>query len=64
MAVDDEPPALNVMQKHITLVPTLDLVASCNNAVEALGILQQHPVDLLFLDIKMPKILGTDFVRG
>ncbi|HKZ36161.1 MAG TPA: response regulator transcription factor, partial [Chryseolinea sp.] len=64
VAVDDEPPALNVIQKHIALVPTLDLVASCHNAVEALGILQQHPVELLFLDIKMPKILGTDFVRS
>jgi DNA-binding LytR/AlgR family response regulator len=64
LAVDDEPPALNVLQKHIALVPTLDLLATCNNAVEALAILHQNPVDLLFIDIKMPKIFGTDFVRS
>jgi len=64
LAVDDEPPALNVLQKHIALVPTLDLVSSCHNAVEALAILQQRSVDMIFLDIKMPTILGTDFVRS
>ncbi len=63
LAVDDEPPALSVLQKHIALVPTLELRGTCNNAVEALSLLQKYPIDLMFLDIKMPKILGTDFVR-
>ncbi len=63
MAVDDEPPALNVLQNHIESVPTLELAATCNNAVEALDKLQQYPIDLLFLDIQMPQILGTDFIR-
>lgn len=63
MAVDDEPPALNVLKNHIESVPTLELAATCNNAVEALDKLQQHSIDLLFLDIQMPQILGTDFIR-
>jgi DNA-binding LytR/AlgR family response regulator len=63
MAVDDEPPALNVLRKHIEAVPTLALVATCHSAVEALDKLQHHQIDLLFLDIQMPQLLGTDFIR-
>jgi DNA-binding LytR/AlgR family response regulator len=63
LAVDDEPLALNVLQKYIASVPALSLAATCNNAVEALDYLQRHPIDLLFIDIQMPHILGTDFIR-
>jgi len=63
LAVDDEPPALEVIKKHISLVPSLELAATCINAVEALDVLQHNHIDLLFLDIRMPQILGTDFVR-
>jgi len=63
LAVDDEPPALEVIKKHISLVPSLELAGTCINAVEALAMLQQKHIDLLFLDIQMPQILGTDFVR-
>jgi len=63
VAVDDEPLALNVVQKHIASVPALSLAATYNNAVEALDYLQRHPIDLLFIDIQMPQILGTDFIR-
>ncbi|MDQ3843032.1 MAG: LytTR family DNA-binding domain-containing protein [Bacteroidota bacterium] len=63
LAVDDEPLALSVLQKYIAAVPALELTGSCANAVEALQTLQQQTVDLLFLDIQMPQILGTDFMR-
>jgi DNA-binding LytR/AlgR family response regulator len=63
LAVDDEPPALEVIKKHISLVPSLELAGTCINAVEALDRLRHQTVDLLFLDIQMPQILGTDFVR-
>ena len=63
LAVDDEPLALNVLERHIASVSRLELVATCNNAVEALDHLNQHSIDLLFLDIQMPQILGTDFIR-
>jgi DNA-binding LytR/AlgR family response regulator len=63
VAVDDEPPALDVIKKYIDAIPSLQLINTCNNAVEALAVLQSQTIDLLFLDIQMPQILGTDFIR-
>jgi DNA-binding LytR/AlgR family response regulator len=63
VAVDDEPPAIEVLKKYISSISFLELVACCNNAVEALHFLQTKTIDLLFLDIQMPQILGTDFLR-
>ncbi len=63
LAVDDEPPALDVLTKYISSVQSLELVRTCSDAVEALNFIQQNPVDLIFLDIQMPQILGTDFLR-
>ncbi len=63
LVVDDEPPALDVLKKYIESIPSLQLAGICGNAVEALAIIQEQPIDLLFLDIQMPQILGTDFIR-
>lgn len=63
LAVDDEPPALQVIEKYITAIPSLQLAALCSNAVEALTVLQNDHIDLMFLDIQMPHIFGTDFMR-
>src|ERR1044071_5526548 len=63
LAVDDEPPALDVLKKYITRVHSLELIGTCADAVEALNTIRQHSVDLIFLDIQMPQILGTDFLR-
>ncbi|MDX5481643.1 MAG: LytTR family DNA-binding domain-containing protein [Hymenobacteraceae bacterium] len=64
LLVDDEPPALAVLQSHIAAVPMLEVVGKCSNAIAAFQVLQQQPVDLMFLDIKMPQLLGTDFVKS
>ena len=64
MAVDDEPPALDILKKYITAVPSLQLAGVCNNAIEALGMLQEQTIDLIFLDIKMPQLSGTDLIRA
>ena len=64
LIVDDEPPALEVLQAHLREVAHLELVGTCDNALEAFSILQEQPIDLMFLDIKMPKMLGTDFLRS
>lgn len=64
LVVDDEPPALEVLESYIREVAHLELVGSCANALQAFDVLQQQAVDLLFLDIKMPKMLGTDFLRS
>src|SRR6476661_2898286 len=63
LVIDDELPARDVLQKHISDVDALELAGSCTNAVEALSFLQSNTVDLLFLDIQMPHILGTNFIR-
>ncbi len=64
LAVDDEPPALEVLKKFITSVHSLELAATCSDAVEAMNFLQGRAVDLIFLDIKMPELLGTDLIRA
>lgn len=64
IAIDDEPIALEVVKAHAGKVPYLDVVAVFTNAFEALDFLQQEPVDLLFLDIKMPDITGLEFYQS
>lgn len=63
LVIDDELPAREILHKHIAGVDALELAGSCSNAVEALSFLQSNSVDLLFLDIQMPHILGTNFIR-
>lgn len=63
LAVDDEPPALEVLKKYINSVHTLTLLGTCADAIEATNFLQRNPVDLIFLDIKMPELMGTDFIK-
>src|SRR5215212_2388399 len=64
LLIDDEPPALKVLASHISNINGLEIVAQCKNALEALDILEQKTVDIIFLDIKMPKIIGTDFLKN
>lgn len=64
LLVDDEPPALEVLESYIDMVDGLEIAAKCHNAIQAFSVLQETSVDLMFLDIKMPKLLGTDFLRS
>jgi two-component system LytT family response regulator len=63
LIVDDEPPAREIIRRYIEAVPVLQLAGECANAIEAFGFLQQHPVDLVFLDIRMPQLNGNDFLK-
>ena len=63
LIVDDEPHAIEIIQKYLKDFSQIELVAKCNNAVQAFQILQQNKIDLIFLDIKMPGLLGTDLIR-
>ena len=64
LVVDDEPMARDVLRRYIEKLPALQLVGECNNAIDALLFLQNNTVDLMFLDIQMPELLGTEFVQS
>ena len=63
LVIDDEPPAREIIRRYIEQVPTLRFIGECANAIQAFTFLQQQPVDLLFLDIRMPQLKGTDFLK-
>ena len=60
---DDEPIARDIVENYIAEIPYLKLSASCKNAFEVLDVLQKEPVDILFLDINMPKLSGLSMLR-
>lgn len=64
LIIDDEPVAREVLREYIREVPDLNLAGECKNAIEALTFLKKHPVDLLFLDINMPKLTGLSFLKS
>jgi two-component system LytT family response regulator len=64
IAIDDEPLALELLTDNISKVPFLQLVAACDNALEAMAIMEQQPVDLIFLDIQMPGLTGLQFIQS
>ena len=61
--IEDEPLAQNVLKKYIEDHPALQLVAVCTDALEAQTVLNQQPVQLLFLDINLPKLSGINFIK-
>jgi DNA-binding LytR/AlgR family response regulator len=64
LLVDDEPPALEILRTYIASTPTLHIAGECHHAIEAFQFLQTNDVDLIFLDINMPKLTGTDFLKA
>lgn len=63
LIVDDEPLAHDVILRYMEDVPFLELAGQCYRATEALEVLSRQSVDLIFLDIRMPKLTGLDFLR-
>ncbi|GHB61693.1 LytR/AlgR family response regulator transcription factor [Persicitalea jodogahamensis] len=61
--LDDEPLATALLASHIGRLPDMDLIGVSNNPTQALGQLQQTQVDVLFLDIQMPRLTGFELLR-
>ena len=64
LLIDDEPPALKVLASYISSINGLEIAGQCRNAIEALTVLHQKTIDVIFLDIKMPRLLGTEFLKN
>jgi DNA-binding LytR/AlgR family response regulator len=61
--VDDEPLAQRVIEKFSQDIPSLEIVSKCSNAIEAQEVINDEEVDLMFLDINMPKMTGISFLK-
>lgn len=63
LVVDDEELARTLLENYISKLPNLELVGQCKNPIEAMAVLQEEEVDLLFLDIQMPELTGVEFLK-
>ena len=64
LIIDDEPIAREGIKEYISEIDFLDCVAECKNAIEAINVLQSRHIDLMFLDIQMPKVSGLEFYKN
>src|SRR5216684_1089985 len=62
--VDDEPIARDILAKYIEQIPYLNLVTSCEDAFEAMQVLNREDIDLIVLDINMPRLTGIEMLRS
>lgn len=62
--IDDEALARNLIKNHLSQLDEFEVVAICESAIDARKVLQNKEVDLLFLDIEMPVLSGTDFFKN
>lgn len=64
LIVDDDFASRSIIKELIPLVPSLELIASCESAMEAVQVLKDEPIDLIFLDINMPEMSGLDLIKS
>lgn len=63
LIVDDEPLALHILEDYISKVPFMELVKATTNPIEALTLVQDGNIDLVFLDVQMPELTGIQFLK-
>ncbi|QEC79826.1 LytR/AlgR family response regulator transcription factor [Mucilaginibacter ginsenosidivorax] len=63
LIVDDEPIARDILRAYISQVPYLNLAGECRDAFEAMQVINRQPVNLIILDINMPRLSGLDMLR-
>jgi two-component system LytT family response regulator len=63
LIVDDEPLALDLIEGYVRKTPALELVGRCSNAFEAMQVLEEENIELVFLDIQMPELSGLELSR-
>jgi len=63
LVIDDEPLAQNILRKYAEDIKSIEIKGYCNDAVEAIEILEKQSIDLIFLDINMPKLSGIEFLK-
>ncbi len=61
--VDDEPPAIKILQNYIETLEQIEIIGTCNNAFQAIDLLTKEKIDLMFLDVNLPKLLGTQLLK-
>lgn len=61
--IDDEPLAIEVIESHVSKIDGLEVKATFQNAVKAFQALRESEVDVIFLDIQMPKLTGIEFLK-
>lgn len=62
--IDDEPLAVDVLKEFTSRIETLELVATFNNAIDAIAFMNHSNIDLIFLDIEMPQFNGIEFLKS
>ena len=63
LIIDDEPLAQDILRKYVQDIKSLEIIGFCDDAIEAMEILNKVKIDLIFLDINMPKISGIEFLK-
>ncbi|WP_374163174.1 LytR/AlgR family response regulator transcription factor [Arcticibacter sp. MXS-1] len=64
LIVDDEPHAIEVIERYLIDFPEVLIAGTCHNALRAEEIIKSGDIDFAFMDIKMPGLLGTEFIKG
>lgn len=64
LIVDDEPLAIEIIETYLNKLEDFEIVAKCQNALQAFKVLEESSVDLIFLDIQMPQLTGIEFLKA